>query len=276
MSQFEYLNRISIGQYLPIDSPIHQRNPAIKLACTSILVLAIALSKQFHGLLFSLIFLLLLLILSKTPFKYALRGMLTPLPFIFVIALIQLFLASHRSIQTPLFSWWFFSVTLDGILNAVSLFLRFIALVWLLTIASATISTLEMVYGLDILSRSLQIIGIRSGSAAMVMQIMLRFIPILALSAEKIAKSQASRGALWDSHKGGLIQRIRQVLPLIVPLFTVSLQQADTLANAMLARAYGSAVKRTGLYQYHLDLADGLFFLVTLIVSFLILYFPFT
>ena len=275
MSQFEYLNRVSIGQYLPLNSFVHQRNPAIKLVSFTFLILSIALTRQLNGLLFSIAILLLLLALSKTPFKYVWRGILTPLPFILILSILQLFLASHRSQELPLFSLWIFSITTSGIRFAISMCLRFIALVILLSISSATLSTLEMVYGLDILSRPLKIFRINTSSAAMVVQIMLRFIPILALNAEKIAKSQASRGALWDaSSKGSLFNRARQLLPLIIPLFSISLQQADTLANAMLARAYGSNIKRTGLYQYQLGLLDGFSLLMVILISYFVLFFP--
>lgn len=106
----------------------------------------------------------------------------------------------------------------------------------------------------------------------MAVQIMLRFIPFLAINAEKIAKSQASRGADWDSSKWGIFRRARQFLPLIIPLFSVSLQQADILTNAMLARGYGSNTNRTGLQEYRFTWKDLLFLILSVCAAWLILF----
>lgn len=274
MSQFEYLGRISIGQYLPTNSIIHRRNPGIKLAAFSILIVAITLSHQMDGLIAALAFNLILLLLSKISLMYALRGLKSPMPFILILAIIQLFFISHQSSETALFSWKIFTINLSGIHAALMVILRFSNLVLLLTEASGTLSSLELIHGINLILNPLRLLGINTDSAAMVVQIMLRFIPTLALNAEKIAKSQASRGADWDNPRGGLFQRARQTLPLITPLFSVSLHQADTLTNAMLARAYGSNKKRTGLYEYRLDWQDGVFFSFNLIAAYLILFWP--
>ncbi len=82
----------------------------------------------------------------------------------------------------------------------------------------------------------------------MVLQVTIRFIPFLAMAAERIAKAQASRGAEWGGRKGNIIQRVRQVVPLIVPLFLTSLRRAEIMALAMDARAYGSTSQRTSMY----------------------------
>ena len=117
---------------------------------------------------------------------------------------------SYQSNQPDWFSWHFLRVNNAGLLSGGILCLRFFVLVLLLTLTSATLSTLEIVHGLDILFKPLNRIGIPSGQAAMVIQIMLRFIPSLALNAEKIAKSQAARGAVWGDPKGNLFQKTRQ------------------------------------------------------------------
>lgn len=275
MSQFEYLSRISFGQYLPTGSVIHQLNPGIKLAGFSVLILVITLTNKPGGLIAGLVFTLLLLALSKIPFKYALRGLKSPMLFILIIAIFQLFLISYQSSEKALFAWKFLIINPSGIRSAVLIILRFSILVLLLTETSGVLSSLELVYGLNILLNPFGILGINTGTAAMVVQIMLRFIPTLAINAEKIAKAQASRGADWDNPKGKLFQRTKQTLPLIIPLFSLSLHQADTLASAMLARAYGANKRRTGLYEYQLGWNDGLFLLSILVVVFLVAFWPF-
>jgi len=272
MSQFEYLNRISLGQYLPTGSIIHRMDPRSKMLSYTILILALTLTKQITGLLVAIILIILLLSSSKVPITFALRGLLPPLPFITLLAILQLFITPHPSGDRLLFSYGILSVSATSLRFAILLLIRFTGLILLLTLASVTLSTLEMIYGLDLLLKPLNKIGIRTNSIAMVVQIMLRFIPFLAINAEKIAKSQASRGAEWDSSKGGVIQRARQYLPLIIPLFSVSLQQANMLTNAMLARGYGSNTNRTGLQEYRLTWMDLLFLILIVCAACLILF----
>lgn len=272
MSDFEYLSQISLGQYLPNGSVIHRLNPGIKLAGYTLFILALTLSKQLGGLCAGLALVFTLLAISRTPIQFALRGLRRPLPFILILALLQLFMVSYRS-GTAWFAWGIFKVSATGLISAAALCIRFAALVLLLTACSATLTTLELVHGLDIILSPLSWLGIRTASASMVIQIMLRFLPSLALSAEKIAKSQASRGAAWGNPRASLIERGKQMLPLLIPLFSVNLQQADALANAMLARCYGRDKKRTALVQYQTGWADLFFCLAMLGAVFLTLFF---
>jgi energy-coupling factor transport system permease protein len=274
MSDFEYLSKISMGQYFPTHSVIHRLNPAFKLAAFSVLILATTLCKPWQGLLLLLGAALILLIIAKISLRYALRGLLAPLPFILILAAIQVLMISYQNSPPDWFSWQFLRVNNAGLLSGGMLCLRFFTLVLLLTLSSASMSTLELVHGLDILFRPLVKIGIPTGQAAMVIQIMLRFIPSLALNAEKIAKSQASRGAVWGDRKGNLFQKTRQMLPLLLPLFTVSLQQADALAEAMLSRGYASRNTRTGLHEYTSGWKEVLFIFLVLSLCALAIFWP--
>ncbi len=273
MNGFEYLGNISLGQYLPTGSPIHHLNPGIKLAGFSLLILALTLSKQMAGLGIAIAATIVLLLIAKIPLKFALRGLRSPLAFILILALVQLFMVSYQSSAVPYITWHFFKITDSGLYSAGMICIRFSGLVLLLTLSSATLSTLEIVHGLDIMLSPLRSIGIHTSSAAMVIQIMLRFLPSLALSAEKIAKSQASRGAAWGNPKANLRQRAKQLLPLLIPLFTINLQQADALANAMLARGYGRRSMRTVIVQYPTSWVDWIFSLLILGSAFITLFF---
>jgi energy-coupling factor transport system permease protein len=91
---------------------------------------------------------------------------------------------------------------------------------------------------------------------------MLRFIPFLAQAAERIAKAQASRGANWGTRSGGLLNRIRQAVPLIVPLFLTGLRRAENLALAMESRGYGSPGRHTSMLSMQFRFSDALGLLV--------------
>jgi energy-coupling factor transport system permease protein len=106
----------------------------------------------------------------------------------------------------------------------------------------------------------------------MVLQVMLRFIPFLAQTAERIAKAQASRGAEWGVKTRGIWSRIRQVVPLIIPLFLISLRRSENMALAMDARAYGYLNQRTSMHDYSMGWKELIFMLLCITTSLGILY----
>lgn len=262
MSDFEYLHKMSLGQYLPLGSFLHQRDPRAKLVGFSLVIISLTFANSLIGIGVSLVFVFLLLLISKVPIGYSLRGLLSPLPFLLFLALLQIFIFPHGEESTPMLEILGVGVFTEGLLSALRLLLRFCALIILFSIASAVISTLELIYGLNLLLKPLRRLGIRAEAAAMTLQITFRFVPFLAINAERIAKSQASRGAQWGNGKMKLSSRIRQFLPLLIPLFNGSINQAEMLADAMLARGYASDNDRTGLVDYIFSWKDVLFILV--------------
>jgi energy-coupling factor transport system permease protein len=106
----------------------------------------------------------------------------------------------------------------------------------------------------------------------LMVQIALRFIPLLADEAERIAKSQASRGANWGTGRGGPIQRTQQVLPMLLPLFLTSLERAEAMAMAIEARGYRSRGQRTSAITLNYQGADVAAGLVVLTLTLLILF----
>jgi energy-coupling factor transport system permease protein len=271
MSEFEYLQNITIGQYLPLNSWVHRRDPRVKLVGYAFLIIALTLTAHLSGLFIGIVSVSLLLIISKIPLRYTLRGFLTPLPFLLILAVLQLFIPPHGFSSVSLIKIIGFEIYPEGILAGIRLLVRFCILVTLLTVSSATLSTLEMIHGLELLLRPLKIFGLRTGSAAMTVQITMRFIPFLAINAEKIAKAQASRGAEWGVRKGNVLKRVRQIFPLLIPLFSNSLRQAETLADAMLARGFEGSERRTSMVEYKITFRDWIFLLLLVLASGLII-----
>ena len=87
----------------------------------------------------------------------------------------------------------------------------------------------------------------------MMMSIALRFIPILIEETDKIMKAQMARGADFES--GGLVKRVKSMVPLLVPLFVSAFRRASDLALAMEARCYHGGEGRTRMkpLKYHLS-----------------------
>jgi len=97
------------------------------------------------------------------------------------------------------------------------------------------------------LLRPLQALHLPAHEFALVVNIAIRFLPTLAEEAERLMKAQASRGADFGRGQRNFLQRTRMLLPLLVPLFLVSLQRAEELAEAMEARCYLGGKGRTNL-----------------------------
>jgi len=267
MSQFEYLRSVSIGQYLPLDSLTHRLDPGAKIVGFSLLIIAISIANNLYSLALALLVSAILIAASRIPFSFAVRGLLPPLPFLVLIATLQLVITPHPETSAAIFGVWRINIYSEGILAALKLLLRFASLLLILTTLSSSLSTIEMINGLDLLLKPLQQIGVPTDNAVLLVQLTLRFIPFLALNAEKIAKSQASRGAKWDTPNGKLINRIQQIIPLVIPLFITSLRQAENLSTAMLARGFGSSTARTSMHTYRFTLRDGVFLLFLLFTS---------
>lgn len=266
MSDFEFLPSATIGQYIPTGSVIHRIDPRAKLIGFGVLILAITFSTSKIGIGIGLAAALLGLVIARIPLKFALKGLLPPLPFLILIAFIQFFLYPDAG-RSVLFTLGPLSVSLAGILSGVLLILRFGALILTISLMTFVISTSEMIQGLQKLLAPLSRIGIHSMDFVMVIQVTLRFLPFLAQSAERIAKAQASRGAEWGVKSKGLMNRVRQVVPLIIPLFTTSLRRSETMALAMDARAYGYKANRTSMFEYTFGWRDALFLLILLAIT---------
>jgi energy-coupling factor transport system permease protein len=271
MSNFEYLGRVTIGQYLPIDSVLHRLDARARLLFFFCLLAAITLAAHPAGLFLGLVVVLVCLVIANIPLKFALRGLLPPLPFLLVLAVLQIFLFRNASTSVIFFQYGPFILTNTGLWAAVALLIRFMGLILVISLASFCLSTSQIIHGTESLLKPLERVGLPSRDLIMILQITLRFVPLLAIAAERIAKSQAARGAEWGTGRGNLFQRVRQIFPLIVPIFMTSMHRAENLAIAMDARAYGSNPRPTSMAEMHFRVVDGLFVGLGIVIAGLIL-----
>ena len=117
-------------------------------------------------------------------------------------------------------------------------------------------------------------IGVPVHELSMMMCIALRFIPTLIEETDKIMCAQKARGADFES--GKLLQRVKALIPILVPLFVSAFRRADELATAMECRCYQGGEGRTKmkLLRYHREdivsfgIGIGLIVVVSLLGSF--------
>ena len=202
MNQFDFLQKATIGQYIPADSLLHRIDPRAKIIGFGLLILAVTFSSSGIGVLIGLLAAWIGLLTARIPIQFALKGLIPPLPFLVLIALIQIFLLPKEGEQI-LFVVGPISIFAANVLNSLLMMLRFCVLILLLSLMTFCISSSELIHGLQQILRPLHRLGIPTMDLVIVIQITLRFLPFLAQSAEKIAKAQASRGAEWGTKNAG-------------------------------------------------------------------------
>ena len=204
---------ITIGQYYPADSILHRLDPRVKFVGTIMFLVSLFVANSFWGYLLATFFLAAVIIMSKVPVKFMLKG-LKPLFLILLITVaFNLFLIPGK----VLWQFWIFKITQEGILQAVKIGIRLIYLVIGSSVMTLTTTPNQLTDGLERLMRPLNKIRVPVHDIAMMMSIALRFIPILMEETDKIMKAQIARGA--DFENGNLIQKAKNLLPLLVPLF---------------------------------------------------------
>ena len=253
------LRDITLGQYYPADSVIHKLDPRVKLFGTLIYIISLFVFKGLPAFILAAIFLVVLIKLSKVPFSYMVKGLKT-------IVLIMLFAAVFNLFLTPgtkLVSFWIFTITYEGLKNAVVMMVRLIFLIIGTSLMTLTTTPNELTDGLEKALSPLKYIKVPVHEIAMMMSIALRFIPILIEETDKIMKAQMARGA--DFEHGNLIQKAKNMVPLLVPLFVSAFRRANDLAMAMEARCYRGGEGRTKMKTLHYQKRDRMAYLTLLV-----------
>ena len=155
----------------------------------------------------------------------------------------------------PLFDWWIFHISRQGLLTAVVMTIRIICLIAGTSLLTYTTSPITLTDGLERLMKPLKKVHFPVHELSMMMTIALRFIPTLIEETDKIMSAQKARGA--DLESGGIMQRARALVPILIPLFVSAFRRADELAVAMECRCYRGDVGRTRMKQLHYSWQDG-------------------
>jgi len=269
-SRFEFLGSTAIGQYVPRDSFFHARDPRARLLVFLSLFIGVIFSSGYIKLGIGFLCVLLIFFIANVPLKPAWRGIRRALPFLLILAVLQILLGSQTASDVIIWNPLGFGVTQRAATNAVMLVSRFVVLILLLNGFVMTLSTAQLTAAQFYLLKPLEKIGFPVNDLSMVVQITMRYLPLIALSAEKIAKAQAARGGDWDQRGFNPIRQAKRVLPLIVPLIVNSLKQAETMALAMESRGFNAEDQRSSYYVLKFTWIDAGVLLFAILMSVLI------
>lgn len=233
------LRDITLGQYYQTESVIHRLDPRVKLVTTICFIISLFIVDNWIGYLIAILFLALVIRLSRVPVKFMARGMKSILFLLIVAGCFNLFLTPGE----VLVSFWKLKITKEGIFLASFMALRLILLIMGSSVMTLTTTPNQLTDGLEKLLGPLKHLRVPVHEIAMMMSIALRFIPILMEETDKIMKAQIARGADFES--GNLIKKAKSLVPLLVPLFISAFRRANDLAMAMEARCYRGGEHRT-------------------------------
>ena len=241
---------ITIGQFYPADSILHRLDPRVKFIGTFLFLISLFVADSFWGYALATVFLAAAIGLSKVPVKFMLKGLKPLFIILLITVLFNLFLMPGE----VLWSAGFLKITREGVVQAVKIGIRLIYLVIGSSIMTLTTTPNQLTDGMEKILAPLNKIKVPVHEISMMMSIALRFIPILLEETDKIMKAQIARGA--DFENGNLIQKAKNMVPLLVPLFISAFRRANDLAMAMEARCYHGGEHRTQMKPLHYEKRD--------------------
>ncbi|ASI34159.1 MULTISPECIES: energy-coupling factor transporter transmembrane component T [unclassified Exiguobacterium] len=257
-----------VGQHIPGTSYLHRSSALAKIIFAFCFIPLVFLANNAATNIFLLIFTFLALASSKLPLRYVLKG-LRPILFLIVFTfIVQLFFTREG---TVLFEFGWFKIYSEGLRLAIIVSLRFFYLVSITTLVTLTTSPIELTDAIELLLKPFKVVRVPTHEIALMLSISLRFLPTLAEETEKIMKAQQARGV--DLAAGPIKERLRAIIPLLIPLFISAFKRAEDLAIAMEARGYRGGEGRTRLRESKWTARDtglmGLLVVVALLLVYL-------
>ena len=231
---------VAFGQYYPSNSFVHKCSPLIKIVFLIVYIVAIFLSKNFYALGACAGVFALIAIFAGVPLKSLLRSVRAVLFLLIFMALLNLFLYKG---DTVWWEWKFIKITKEAVYYTIFLAARLFLLVLGSSLLTLTTTPVSLADGLEALLSPLKLIFVPVHELALIISIALRFIPILTDETSRIMNAQKARGA--DFETGGLVKRVKAVIPVLIPLLISAFRRADELGDAMDARCYSGSKVRT-------------------------------
>lgn len=244
--------RITLGSYVPADSPIHRLDPRTKIVCGLALMVSVFFIHTPLQLVFGWAIALALVALSRVPTGKVLKSIRPIVAMLMILAFFNLLLVTTGDV---LVAFGPLRITTDGLWAAVNYSLRLVIAVIAATLILLTTTPTQLTDAFDALLAPLSRIGLPGHEIAMVFALMLRFIPTIADEASAIIDAQTARGGALA--EGSLFKRIRSVVPIVVSLLASSLRHANGLSRALDARCYEGGAARSHWHPLKLHALDG-------------------
>ena len=255
------MNNIALGRYLPLTSIIHNMDPRAKIGAMLLMMVAIFIPAGYTGYIIIGIAVVLTALLAKLKLSFLWRAMKPMLFMLSFLLIINLLVVRSGDVLITIGSW---NIYTDALTQTLYIVIRLALMIMITTILTATTKPLELTLGIEDLLKPFKVIGVPAHDIAMMISIALRFIPTLIEETQRIMKAQASRGV--DMENGKLMEKVKAILSLIVPLFVSAFQRAEELAYAMEARGYIPSRPRTRYKQLKMHGKDVALLLLSVLI----------
>lgn len=242
---------ITLGQYFPGKSPLHRMDARVKIVLTFVFIIFIFVANNLPALGLVLLLVGTAIALSGISFGQYLKSLKAIVVVVLFTSILNLFYGSGD----VLVSFGFLTIRTGGVINAMFIAVRIISLILFSSVLTFTTSPTDLTDALERIMKPLKVFGIKVHEIAMMMTIALRFVPTLLEETDKIMSAQKARGA--DMESGGAIQRVKALIPILIPLFVSSFRRAYELAMAMECRCYRGGDGRTKMKSLRMTLLDG-------------------
>ena len=256
------MDKLILGRYIPGDSFVHRLDPRSKLLAMLIFLVVVFWANNVVTNLIMLVFTGVAIFLSHIPLRFFVNGVKPMIGIILFTTMFQI-LFTHQG--TPLFSIWFIRVTDFGLSQALLIFMRFMLIILMSTILTLTTMPLSLADAVESLLKPLRVIKVPAHEIGLMLSLSLRFVPTLMDDTTRIMNAQRARGV--DFGEGNLMQKVKTIIPILIPLFASSFKRADALATAMESRGYQGGDGRTKFRQLSWQSTDTLTLLIFVLLG---------
>lgn len=256
------MNNLIIGQYVPGNSVIHRLDPRAKLIAILIYVIIIFLANNLLAYAALAVFTLAAVGLSGVAPRFLYKGLRPILWIIALTFLLHIFITHEGEL---LIQWGPLSIYEGGVMRGLFIALRIFFLIMITTLLTLTTTPIDITDGMEALLAPLKRVRMPVHEFALMISISLRFIPTLMEETDKIMKAQMARGT--DFTSGPLKERVKAIIPLLVPLFISAFRRAEDLALAMEARGCHGGEGRTKLRLLAWKIGDTVLLLLLAVLA---------
>lgn len=260
------MDKMILGRYIPGNSILHLLDPRSKLLSMFFFILIIFWANNPITNIILFVFTIGLIFLSRIPLGFFISGLRS---MIFLIAFTTLFQLFFTGAGETIFQWGIFRITDYGLSQAGIIFCRFVLIIFFSTLLTLTTMPLSLADAVESLLRPLKVFKVPVHEVSLMLSMSLRFVPTLMDDTIRIMNAQKARGV--DFNEGSIFQKVRAIIPILIPLFASSFKRADHLATAMEARGYQGGEGRTRYRQLHWEINDW-FAIISLLLLAVVLY----
>lgn len=235
------MNLLLPGTYVAANTVVHRLDPRLKMAASLLLMTVPFAAPGLPSALVLSAFVGIVAVVAAVPALPLLRTLRTVFWLALFMFVFYLFTTPGRAavnVGSLVITW-------EGLLAGGTQIYRLCLLVVVAVLTTFTTSPSQLTHGVEAILGPLDRAGLPVRELAMVLTISLRFVPTLFEELDKIVKAQQARG--MDLRTGNPWQRVRNTVPVFVPIFVAALRRAEELAMAMEARGFRGAHRRTRL-----------------------------